>query len=679
MTDLVADGQVVADDLTRAEVARLRDAGVEVPDPGDDQADPGGGGGSADGPDPDADPDGDGTGGAGGDDPADAEEAPDTDDSGAGDADGSENDHGPDDGPDQQAPDGDGDDGDTDGDAGDDAGPDGDGQDGQPDDAGDPTDGADGQPGDGPDDLPDDAPDTPDQNADMDGGDPGQEELGDGDDGDGADGDDPADAPDYTDDQTGDADDGGDPADPDQDPTDWDDLADEMDDLADDPSDGWDDPDPADDDPQDDAGGGGPDDGESGDLGGEQDAGGDPGDPADGGGQGPADDSADAPTGDGGGARDKPDDGPGMDPDDVDDAVRDMQDRSDARDTTARSGADQVDDDPDMWEDRLDRAKVDDGLTQARDRRDSRLRNGRTTDDADPRTPAWEVRRFMQNSGIAQDVRDRFEKIKKAPAPVNARRGSELDRKRLTRFRMGDPTASDFYIRQQGGREKARRAVGVALDLSGSMYGYDINGVRRRGGEDYTRRIDVSRVALAALAIACDEIGDTFTASGFQDTEQHHPDAGPAPLITGPNEQFEWDHLDTVTANHATPMGTGVIKGAKRLDRANMPEKTLFVVCDGKPTRPSALDHPDCVEARAKDGIEHTRRCVEEARNAGVGVMGVGIGDGIDEADMAAIFGHTEGGEVNYQGRGDPNFTTTDAGSLPEELAEVYERQLDQA
>lgn len=649
MTDLVADGEVVVDNLTPAEIDRLRDAGVQVPDPdGDDQMDhqdgdqagsqdPDGDQVDPDGDDHTADGDGDGSdadpadsddqqGGGSGDpaDDQDAEDAPDTDDSGAGSGDGSENDHDPDDSPDQQAPD----------------------------DFGGDADGAE---------MPDDPTADPDQ-GEVDDGDPTDADA-DTD----PNGDTEANADEGDTDWSDPDGDGDSTADPD-----GDDLADELDDLADDPTDGWDDQDA---------------DGDSSDLGGDQDADGDPSGEADAsadGGDGDPTDEADQDTdtddeagagGDGaGGGGGDGDDSDGPDPDEMKDTIDQLKDRANNRSRGDYTGeAENAPDNTDRWKKRLKRARRNDDLKEARDARDERLRQTRDGSTVvnrhmqriDPRTDAQSLRAWMEQTDLAREIRERFEEIKKAPEDVNARTGSRIDRKRLTRFRQGDPTARDFMLRSQGEAERAQRAIGVALDLSGSMECSPEKGAWRPADPDETARVDLAKVAVAGIAIACDEIGDTFTASGFHGV---NGEKAAAPLITGPNESFEYDHMDTVHANGGTPMGYGIQKAARRLMQTNRESKTLMVVCDGEPSDPRNWDNVENRVSGRFKSVEHTARVVEEVRNAGIGVVGIGIGD-VEPPVMEDIFGTGDDS--------DKGWLTTEGGNLPERLAEIYEGQME--
>jgi hypothetical protein len=589
-----ADGNTVVDDLTPAEIDRLRSAGVDV----DPDADGDGPGDTSDDADDTPAQNGD-TDPAGGDDPndpADTDTADDADtppqDDGSGDG-GDPADSDPTDDVDTDADP-------TDGDGGGDGGETAD-DDADADPADDPTSaGADGS-------ADADADDTP---ADADPGGDGSRADGD-----------PTDAPD---DQRHGPDDGPDLGD--------------LDDLND--PDQWDDYDGDDDTDADDTV------------------------PGDGDGDGDTTTTDDDDLG-GSGQSDVPD------PDDLDDGVDDIKDRSADRDVSARTDDDGIDPNDDRWQDRLDRIRAQSELPKARRERDARAADSRS-----PSIPTDFYRPWCE-SGYIDDMVEQFKKIKQAPKPSNAMRGSDLDRKRLTRYRAGDSGARDFYLRQNGDRTKARRAVGVALDLSGSMgnpadpnvdtYDDDYNPQDNEG----VSRLHVAKVAVAGLAHAAETIGDTFTASGF--TSEHwggERNKAYAPLMTGPNEQFEWWHMDAVGASSRTPMAYGIRKAAERLLETDQPDKTLFVVADGEPTGPRFKNTEWVDKATCPTPESNVAATIQQVRDAGVDVVGVAIGD-VSHQAVHEMFREEPG-----QSPDDAPYIMADDTRLPEQLAEVYEDTL---
>lgn len=629
MPDLLGpDGEPLVEDLTRAELDRLRQEGVDVPDPDDGDAGGDGGdgdGGDADSPDPD-DTDADGGGGAPDDD---ATPDDDTDADGGGDP--------------SQGPDGDVD----------------------PDDAQDDAEGG----------SADDPTDGSDPDGDS-GHDPDSAESGDADE---------ADTPDYADDDTGPAEDGGSPdGAPDDAPTDDDWDMDDLDDLGD-----WDDdmsnPDPeGNGDAGDDVATDEPDpDGEPGD--------GDPDGDADG-------DTVPDPDANGDGDGDADDDEV-PDPDDLDVDPDDLLDRSDDRGHDMDDLGYDTNNGPD-WDDRLERARTDgDSIQQQRADRDARVANVQDTVDEHgatchglydpdntlanhklPEKPGgkghelYSLGRGLQNqakqTGDASEIAAAFEEIRRAPRSINTRQGGRLDRKRVTRFCAGDGSKRDFYQQERGSGTKARRAIGVCLDMSVSMNNPAFPDRDYDSNDRVPRRSEVAKYAVGLLATACEQIGDDLLARSFYKGARFNggtkEEIGCAPMITDAGENWDWDYLDAAGPGGGTPMGYGIEQVAQDLLDTDQPSRTMIVVCDGQPTSPNGLANYETRDRINK--VRDTRLVVEEARNAGIGVIGIGIG-GVPEETMHGIFGADDDG--------DPLWLTPDTADLPQRLAEVYEAELD--
>jgi nitric oxide reductase NorD protein len=173
------------------------------------------------------------------------------------------------------------------------------------------------------------------------------------------------------------------------------------------------------------------------------------------------------------------------------------------------------------------------------------------------------------------------------------------------------------------------RCIGVAIDLSRSMDEFE------------------AKVALAALASATELLDDTFVAVGFHGTERA------VPLVTGPNEPFDPDHLSSVEVDGSTPTASGVQEARRVLKASNANERNLLVITDGEAKVP--LEGGD-------DGMADAAAEIERCRREGIAVVGVGV-DVRYRSMMTDLFG-----EDGYVVVGDDTFASR--------LLDVYRNQI---
>jgi nitric oxide reductase activation protein len=204
-----------------------------------------------------------------------------------------------------------------------------------------------------------------------------------------------------------------------------------------------------------------------------------------------------------------------------------------------------------------------------------------------------------------------------------------VDVRNAIRRLAGDHAVDDVYERYET-RQTGDRAVGVALDMSSSM-------------SDVERE---AKSALAAFATAVEAVGDEFVAAGYSSKSSR--------LITGPEERFRPHHLDAVQASGGTPTAAGVDDVLTLLSATRASEQLLFVVTDGAPT---TMLQKDAFEESA-DEVE---AMVDRARERGVDVVGVGIGD-VRHSLMAQMFGRE-------------SYTKTGISNLDDELTAAYRTQ----
>jgi hypothetical protein len=240
------------------------------------------------------------------------------------------------------------------------------------------------------------------------------------------------------------------------------------------------------------------------------------------------------------------------------------------------------------------------------------------------------------SSGLADDIRRAFERFTHAYETQVTTSGSSLNLRNVVRNRSGDYNERHLYERRDPG-ETGGRFVGVALDMSGSMVG---------SGEH------VARCAVAALAEACEQVGDAFGAVAFHDTSS-------TSLITAPDERFRPEHVESVRPSGMTPMGYGMRDVEHLSDHVQARQRVMFVVTDGQ---------ANCDPASTTDseGVRRAvRERVERLRREGWIVIGLGAGGGVDDESLRECFG-------------DASVRCT-FGNLTDTLIDVYRSQLDTA
>ncbi len=268
----------------------------------------------------------------------------------------------------------------------------------------------------------------------------------------------------------------------------------------------------------------------------------------------------------------------------------------------------------DTWQD--DAETVDAGVTDTLTERDDRAA------DYSGDAPHDEIRQQLRETGIATDVQEALSEIGTEEHDEPAPRGSVLDLKNAIRRMAGDTTVEKLY-RQRRERPGDDVAVGVSVDMSGSMSTAELE----------------AKSAIGAFLFGVKEFGGDVVANAWQED-------GDILHLTGPHERFEWRHLDAVSPSGGDPIAKGMFECARLLKRTRASEKILIVITDGKPTVVSRDngDHDSAVDEAADT--------VTELRNDGLAVVGFGFG-GVREQNLASMFDDDGYRHVDVEGLAD--------------------------
>ena len=263
------------------------------------------------------------------------------------------------------------------------------------------------------------------------------------------------------------------------------------------------------------------------------------------------------------------------------------------------------------------------------------------------RVTAEDVREKLEENGLAEKVEDAFRAIATRDHEYARDFGEDVNLDAYVGHMAGDFGETEVYYHQERA-EIGDGVVGVAIDQSGSM-----------GGVWDEKN---SKAAIAALAIAAEAIGDEFTGCSFF-TDRYRENGMlrhdvQTTLITAPDEDFEYDHLDAIWPHDNEPYGAGIELLESLMDDIPAGRKTMVVITDGCPY----VDrHGNSGEDR---GRADARIAVQQAREKGYTVIGLTIDQQSREKEMANIFG--EDGFINVEME-----------NLTAGLLEVYSAQLE--
>ena len=163
-------------------------------------------------------------------------------------------------------------------------------------------------------------------------------------------------------------------------------------------------------------------------------------------------------------------------------------------------------------------------------------------------------------------------------------------------------------------------AVMVAVDESGSMYS--------------DRKFELAKIAAVILSEVCRNNGISFGCIGF--TADNHS--------TGKIYRYSCDHniycnfrnkpsehyaLVNIKADNENRDGYSIRYATQLLMKQRNQYKVLIVISDGEP----------CANSYHSNGIEDTKRAVSETRSKGIPVIGIAIGNGINDTKYIRMYG----------------------------------------
>ncbi|WP_458208592.1 hypothetical protein [Haladaptatus sp. NG-SE-30] len=253
---------------------------------------------------------------------------------------------------------------------------------------------------------------------------------------------------------------------------------------------------------------------------------------------------------------------------------------------------------------------------------------------------AADIRTELDRRGLARDIEEAFSTFGTRTVERRARRGERLDVRAAVRQRAGALHKQDVFCHRRQA-DTSDRTVGVSIDLSRSMDVFE------------------AKVALGALFKAASLIGDDVVASGFG-TDRENGNRIKTPLVTGPNEEFQWHHLNAIGEMDDTPTASGIedVRGLLKNDDSR--ERILIVITDGKPNIPldGTMSNREEAVKDAKEQVRRTRRRRDTV------VIGIGVGDEIDEGTLREIFGKW-------------GYVLADRSNLSKRLVDVYRGQVE--
>ena len=278
--------------------------------------------------------------------------------------------------------------------------------------------------------------------------------------------------------------------------------------------------------------------------------------------------------------------------------------------------------------------------------RDERITNNRERWSGSKRRRSEGLKQRAERNGVISELEEGFRELVSREVPQPDTRGARIDPINIARRASGDVTVTELFEEEQI-IETGDRCVGFCTDISGSMSG----------------DIDELKIAGGVTATATELIGDEFVWEAF--TDRHPSDHEPVEerldlrVVTGPNEEFRWKHVDSFMSCANEPTAAGVRDCFNLMQQTDANEYMMIVVTDGM----ALVEEDGTLNRGGNAPVEHARQAVNEVRRRGVDVIGLGIGS-MSEKKMEETFG---GG----------NYRLTNIDRLANDILELYRGQLD--
>lgn len=237
------------------------------------------------------------------------------------------------------------------------------------------------------------------------------------------------------------------------------------------------------------------------------------------------------------------------------------------------------------------------------------------------------------------EIEDAFSVFKTRNREHAVERGPEPHIQNYIDRRAGNKTINKL-MKKRLPTEEGNRLNVACVDMSGSI------------------NEKMVKTALGAYQYATEIIGDEFAAVAFSAPSKNIQ----TPLITAPDEPFEWGHIDSVSNGGQTPTEAGIHRANDLVQKYGKRENVVLVITDGKPNmvrnsvttaRDSEITVSNDATAAARDRIQNMRKNAK--------VIGVGVGH-ISEQKMEEMFGN--------------DFVVINQNNLASELVNIYKRQM---
>lgn len=225
-------------------------------------------------------------------------------------------------------------------------------------------------------------------------------------------------------------------------------------------------------------------------------------------------------------------------------------------------------------------------------------------------------------NGTSNDIQNALRKLKMSKRRENSEKGNEINIERFIQSKLGNSEVNEIF-RERKMKNKGRIMVSLCMDFSGSM------------------NKETTRDVMFSLYSATKINGDYLSISGFRHNSSK--------IVKLPNEEINWTDIEAINFRGRTPMSRGIVTGSRIIRKYNK-RKIMFVLTDGKPNQfiNKSGELPNIVEK------------LKSEQN--INIIGIGIGDDIEEDTMREVFGQ--------------NYAMTSRKNIATKILELYKNQI---